>query len=486
MSAIPVNHLEASLAAAIANTSMSSLGVADIRNVPSSFGTLNSNSGMSGFHLQTTFGGPAPSSQTPPGQSVSRVGKNGRVKRHSKKASTTANSPPARASQLNPDEDVSELGDDTLSCEWRCGECDHLTTGKEMWDHVLNEHGEDLKEGADGYVKCLWLVCNKDYRKGSLKKHIETFHNRIRTKCTYCGFQQRQDMYLNDHGLAKDCPYRPRRQEPPLPYDNPQSPSSAPAVPSSSQQTSLFTTVSQTRRQLQPIRFSPYRVPGHEGKQRDGSVGERLPSISKSLRSGHRLLGQETAGVLPTDPLVTRNFQQGIALPQLPAQWMELVPPCGLTSAQDVARYGVPWYASSLSSPALANLGPAAGPSAVTQNPMYDVQQADVDPFTFQPSSTQPDAELEQFFLSVFSLQPPVQHMLDDAPAALMTTGLTLSAVPSILPPVQDPPATDASEFDMAGLAQLIEYLSQSNPQAESSSADEFDFSWALREDAFN
>lgn len=355
-----------------------------------------------------------------------------------------------------------------------------------MWEHVLKEHGEDLKEDADGYVKCLWLSCNEDYRKGSLKKHIETFHNRICTKCTYCGFEQRQDMYLNDHGLAKHCPYRPQSQEPPLPHNNPQSPSSAPAQPSSPQQMSLSTTVSQTRRQLQPIRFSPYRVPGHEGNRRHRSVGERLPSISKSLRSGHRPLGQESAGVLPIDPLVTRNFQSGIALPQLPAQWMELVPPCGLTSAQHVPRFGVPWYASSLSSPALVDMGSAAGPSALTQNSMHDMQQADVAPCSFQPTSTQPDAELEQFFLSIFSLQPQGQHMPNDAPAAVATPGLTSSALPSILPPIQDPLATDASESDMAGLAHFIEFLSQSNPQAESSSlADEIDLSWAVREDAF-
>lgn len=50
--------------------------------------------------------------------------------------------------------------------------------------------------------------------------HPALYHNQIRTMCTDCGFEQRQDMYLPNHGLAKDCPYISGSQDPLLPQDS--------------------------------------------------------------------------------------------------------------------------------------------------------------------------------------------------------------------------------------------------------------------------
>lgn len=50
--------------------------------------------------------------------------------------------------------------------------------------------------------------------------HPALYHNQIRTMCTDCGFEQRQDMYLHNHGLAKDCPYISGSQDPLLPQDS--------------------------------------------------------------------------------------------------------------------------------------------------------------------------------------------------------------------------------------------------------------------------
>ncbi|KAI0746310.1 hypothetical protein C8Q80DRAFT_1174474 [Daedaleopsis nitida] len=140
-------------------------------------------------------------------------------------------------------EDILENGDELITCLWfsrACdsaeggrhkGECDDTKPecapricglgicGREMWEHVFKVHSRDncrKARGAKDAIRCLWDengACPGLLQPSSLKKHIEGVHTRLRRRCKYCGSAQRQDMYLNHHGLAANCALNPHARD---------------------------------------------------------------------------------------------------------------------------------------------------------------------------------------------------------------------------------------------------------------------------------
>ncbi|KAI0699772.1 hypothetical protein C8T65DRAFT_297939 [Cerioporus squamosus] len=186
---------------------------------------------------------------------------NPRLKRPARRGEGRKRLPnPPSAGQMNPMEDLN-IKDQLRQCEWEWGTCTHTVPAGASWKHISDmkgPHGKALRAEAEangGKVYCRWPGCGQELSYGSLRKHVQVLHFDLRIACIYCGNQERQDPYLSNHGLAKNCPANPNRPanaSPPLALTDPLDGWVPQPQPQLSPSTSSSTTPAQSLPQLQP------------------------------------------------------------------------------------------------------------------------------------------------------------------------------------------------------------------------------------------